>query len=114
MPSMEGGGVEKNLILISNFLSKKLDVNIITFDKKFNRYFDSNIKKINFVNQPLKINKYFKYFFCLVLLIKELIFKRSLVFSFQANIYCLIICKFLRSPIIIRSNSSLNSQSIKS
>ncbi len=106
MPSMEGGGVEKNLILISNFLSKKFNVNIITFDKKFNKYFDSSVKKINFVNKPLKINKYFKYFFCLLLLIKELIFSRSLVFSFQANIYCLIVCKFLFSPVIIRSNSS--------
>lgn len=48
MPSMEGGGVEKNLIIISNYLSKKLEnITLITFDKKFNKFFDKKIKIIN-------------------------------------------------------------------
>jgi hypothetical protein len=35
MPSIEIGGVEKNLYLISNFLSKKINnVSLITADKK--------------------------------------------------------------------------------
>ena len=38
MPSMEGGGVEKNLILIANFLVKHIkNVYLITFDKKFKK-----------------------------------------------------------------------------
>ena len=42
MPSIEGGGVEKNLILISNFLCKKFkNVILITSSKnteKFNKF----------------------------------------------------------------------------
>ena len=48
MPSMEGGGVEKNIILISNYLSKYLDnISLITFDNKFNNQFNNKIKIIN-------------------------------------------------------------------
>ena len=37
MPSIDGGGVEKNLIIIGNYLSKKIDdIVLITFDSKFN------------------------------------------------------------------------------
>ena len=44
MPSMEGGGVEKNLILIANYISKyKKKVCLITFDNSFNKYFDNRI-----------------------------------------------------------------------
>ena len=40
MPSMEGGGVEKNIILISNYLSKYInDISLITFDNRFNNQF---------------------------------------------------------------------------
>ena len=36
MPSIEGGGVEKNLFLISNYLSGKLDnIHIITASKNY-------------------------------------------------------------------------------
>ena len=43
MPSMEGGGVEKNIILISNYLSKYIDeTTLITFDTKFKK----NLEKI--------------------------------------------------------------------
>ena len=45
MPSMEGGGVEKNIILISNYLSKYLnDISLITFDNKFNNQFVKKLK----------------------------------------------------------------------
>jgi len=48
MPSMEGGGVEKNLILISNYLSKNINnIKLITFNNKFNFFFDKKIKIIN-------------------------------------------------------------------
>ena len=42
MPSMEGGGVEKNIILITNYLSKHIKkISLITYDKKFKSKFDS-------------------------------------------------------------------------
>ena len=45
-PSIENGGVEKNLFIISNFLSKKIkDVNIIT----------SYPKKIKEKNKKIKV-----------------------------------------------------------
>ena len=48
MPSMEGGGVEKNIIIIANYLAKNLkNISLITFDKKFNK---NLIKKINIIN----------------------------------------------------------------
>ena len=37
MPSIEGGGVEKNLFIISNYLSSKLkNISLITTSKKHN------------------------------------------------------------------------------
>ena len=40
MPSMDGGGVEKNIVIIGNYLSKHInDLVLITFDNKFNRFF---------------------------------------------------------------------------
>ena len=63
MPSMEGGGVEKNLIIIANYISKKnIDINLISYDTKFKKNFD---KKINFITPKLDSNrsKYSKYFF---------------------------------------------------
>ena len=49
MPSMDGGGVEKNLVIIANFLSKYIkQLTLITFDDGFNRKFSKNIKIINY------------------------------------------------------------------
>ena len=39
MPSMDGGGVEKNIIIISNYLSNYIrNIELITFNKKFNNF----------------------------------------------------------------------------
>ena len=108
MPSIEGGGVEKNLFIISNYLSSKLKgVRLITASKKFNKFF-SNIKIINpKSNLWDNFNRRTKYIVCLIILIK-LIYKNKdfVVFAFQANLYCTIICKLFGIKIIIRSNSS--------
>ena len=42
----------------------------------------------------------------MILLSVEIIKNKAIVFSFQANIYSIILCKVLRTKIIIRSNSS--------
>ena len=48
MPSMDGGGVEKNLILVSNYLSKYLkNISLITYGRKFNTKFNKSINIIN-------------------------------------------------------------------
>ena len=107
MPSMEGGGVEKNLVLIANFLVNHVkNIYLITFDKKFKKKFDRRIVIIC-PNKKGVYSKYYKYFLCLILLFKLLLIEnKSLVFAFQANIYCIIISKLLRKKIIVRSNSA--------
>ncbi len=109
MPSIEGGGVEKNLFIISNFLTKKFDqVGLITISKKFASKFD---KSINFISTKSffwdKMSRRIKYLIAILLLIKEILKDRNLiVFSFQANIYCIIICKIFFIKVITRSNSA--------
>ena len=109
MPSMNGGGVEKNLIIISNFLSKHIKkITLITFNNKFNNQFNNKIEIINYKKKDKKkYSKYFKYLICLIFLFKEIIKNRNtLVFSFQANIYVIFLSIILRFKLIIRSNSS--------
>ena len=109
MPAMEGGGVEKNIIIISNYLAKYIkNIELITYDSKFNKYFDKRIKIINFIkSSKTKRNKYLKYFVCLILLLKSFFQKKEVyIFAFQANIYCIILAILFGKKIITRSNSS--------
>ena len=51
MPSIEGGGVEKNLFLVSNYLSKKINhVALITISKKYKKKFNSSIEFISLMS----------------------------------------------------------------
>lgn len=108
MPSIEGGGVEKNLFIISNFLGKKFKSSqLITASKSYN----SRFKSLNVINPKINVEHFksrrLKYFFCILELIKILLKKKNyLVFAFQANLYCSIICKLFNIKVIIRSNSS--------
>ena len=109
MPFIGIGGVEKNLFIISNYLIKKvknLSICTISSDKKkkFNRkiQFISPQKKI-YENLSIRI----KYIICLFLLFKIFLKKKDfVVVSFQANIYCILLCKLFNIQIIVRSNSS--------
>ena len=109
MPSIEGGGVEKNLFIVSNFLAKKVDqLSVITISKKYKYRFKNPIRFIS----PASIiwdrfGRRIKYLIGLILLIKEILrCKSATVFSFQANIYCIIICKLFSTKVICRSNSA--------
>jgi len=108
MPSIEGGGVEKNLIILANYFAKNFkNIQLITYDNSFSSNFNKKIQIIFFKKKSKNESKYFKYFICLYLLIKQYIIKKNLlVFAFQANIYCLILSKFLNLDVIVRSNSS--------
>ena len=109
MPSIEGGGVEKNLFLVTNFLVKKIKkITLITISKKFKKKFH---KSVEFITLSSNIwdtyGRKFKYFLALILLIKEILKDRNLiVFSFQANVYCIVICKLFGVKVISRSNSA--------
>lgn len=110
IPSIEDGGVEKNLYLVTNYLSKYIkNIHLITFDKKKKNKFNHKIKFIcpNY-DDGRHFERPFKYFKCLILLFKELNNHKNekIVFSWQANIYAIILCTLLNVKIISRSNSS--------
>ncbi len=109
MPFIDVGGVEKNLFLISNYLVKNIEnLSICTTSNNYRKKFD---KKISFITPKKKISekisKRVKYFICLFLLFKLFLKdKNYLLFSFQANIYCILLCRIFKIKIIVRSNSS--------
>ena len=108
MPSVEGGGVEKNFFIISNYLATKLDkVFLITAENNLSK----KIKNIEIVyprsNFWRKKARFRKYIICVFLLIKILLKNRNiLVLTFQANLYAILVCKLFGIKIISRSNSS--------
>tara|TARA_B100000029_G_scaffold497210_1_gene564510 strand:- start:1698 stop:2795 length:1098 start_codon:yes stop_codon:yes gene_type:complete len=109
MPFIGGGGVEKNLFIIANYFSKKIsNIYILSSSDKYKFKFDKNI---NFISPKKNINENvnikLKYLISLCYLFLFLIKNRqTVVFSFQANIYAIILCKLLGIKIIARSNSS--------
>ena len=108
MPSIEGGGVEKNLFLITNFLSTKFEK--IKFITSSNNTQKIN-KKVSIINfkflNLIAINRFLKIILSSIYLIIELIKdKNVVVLSFQANLFSILITKILRKKIIIRLNSS--------
>tara|TARA_X000000950_G_scaffold163847_1_gene200289 strand:- start:539 stop:1612 length:1074 start_codon:yes stop_codon:yes gene_type:complete len=109
MPSIEGGGVEKNLFIVANYLTKKITrVSLISASKKYKNRFQKSIAFISPKSNKwdLKSRKS-KYLVCLILLLREILRDRNvLVFAFQANIYCILICKLLGVKIITRSNTA--------
>lgn len=109
MPSIEIGGVEKNFIIIANYFAKYFDeLSIITTSKKYKNCFDRNIKLIIPQNKIWqKTSRRIKFFISLFYLIIEFIKNKNVkVFCFQANIYCILVCKIFMKKIIVRSNSS--------
>ena len=109
IPSIEGGGVEKNLFIISNYLKDKINnISVISVSNEFKNKFDYKIKfispKANFWNS---IGRRKKFFVGLFLLFLEILKDRNiLVFSFQGNVYCTLLCKLLGIKVIVRSNSA--------
>lgn len=109
-PSIEDGGVEKNLFLISNYLADKIK-NIILISTSFKK---KNLfsKKIHFSYIYFKFLENYKrlpkYYLCIVLLIFNIIKhnRKVVIFSFQANIYAIIIAKLFNIQVISRSNTA--------
>ena len=108
IPSIEGGGVEKNLYLLIKYLPKKNNkIHIITANRKNNK--SKGIKYIcpnsDYWN---KKNRTIKNIICIYLLIKKFWSSKAVILSFQSNITSIIISKFLGFKILIRLNTSLN------
>ena len=108
MPSIEGGGVEKNFFIISNYLYKKFDnICLITSSENI-KNIDSKIEIITIKNNYICPNsRIFKILLSILLLTKEIIFNSdSTILSFQANLYAILISKICNAKIIIRANAS--------
>jgi glycosyltransferase involved in cell wall biosynthesis len=109
IPSIESGGVEKNLFIISNYLSKKIsNISIITSNNIYKRKFD---KKINIIYPKIKFfqntSRFKKILICSFLLIIEIFKNKKItILSFQANIYAILICKIFNISVIARTNSA--------
>ena len=106
-PSIEEGGVEKNLYIISNYLSKKTDVFLVTANKNKKNMFNKKIKflspKSNSWNNKPRLLKTLVCFY--IMLIN--FYKKDLkILSFQSNIFAIILAKILGFKIFIRSNTS--------
>ncbi len=110
MPSIEGGGVEKNLFIVSNYLSKYIQkISIVTLSKKYKKKFNKKVKFLTLKNDFWdKIGRRKKFIVSLFILLIEIIKKKRnvLVLSFQGNIYCTLLCKLCGVKIIVRSNSA--------
>jgi len=110
MPSIEGGGVEKNLFLICNYLTKKYDkLSIITVSNRYKPFFS---KKIKFIGPKNKLwhntNRLIKYLICSFYLIFEIFEKNNekLIVSFQGNLFSILIGKILKVKILARANAA--------
>ena len=108
-PSIEEGGVEKNLINICNGISINQKISIITANKNKKKYFNKNIKFIsprtNFFNSKIRL---VKSLLCIYLLFKNHKKGETTLISFQSNIFAIIFSKLLGYKVIIRSNQSPN------
>tara|TARA_B100001093_G_C26786149_1_gene996769 strand:- start:351 stop:1460 length:1110 start_codon:yes stop_codon:yes gene_type:complete len=113
-PSIEGGGLEKNLFsLINSLAKKKYKINFFTYEnntkkKEFKKkfYFHKNINIITSSVIPGIKNRYIKYFFCIFSLFFYSIFQRGIIISFQGNILSIMIAKITFSKIVIRCNTA--------
>ena len=107
IPSIEGGGVEKNLYLLIKYLPKQIGkIHIITANK-----INNNSKDINYVcpnsDYWSKKNRTFKNIICMYLLIKNFWSSKAVILSFQSNLTAIVISKILGFKVLIRLNTSL-------
>ena len=84
IPSIEDGGVEKNLFEVSNYLNdNKISLEILTCNNNMSRKFSKDITfigtKNNFWHNK---NRPIKYAICLLLLFLNLIKRKKKTFSF--------------------------------
>jgi glycosyltransferase involved in cell wall biosynthesis len=109
-PSIEDGGVEKNLYNIANFISKKIGkIYIITANYDKRKKFD---KKINFIspksNRWIRSSRLLKTIISIIYLIIFFIKNNNkiLLFSFNSNLYGILLAKIFNFKVIVRSNAS--------
>ena len=110
-PSIEIGGVEKNLFKVVNFFAKKnKKVYLITFNKNISRKFHKKVQILNNNNIGNFNYPYFiKLFVCFINYFSKFGLKKNNTFvSFQSNLYFILLAKLTGNKIIARSNAAPN------
>ena len=111
-PLFELGGVEKNFLIVSNYIANQLKYfNFLLITFKESKFLKKNLNKnisINFVELKISfLSRRMKFIYCMCkLFIKCLNNPQASIFSFQGNFYALIVAIILKRKIIIRSNVS--------
>ena len=113
-PSIEGGGLEKNVFsLVNSLAEKKYKINFFTYEDNTNKkefrkkfYFHKKINVISAKFVPGINHRYIKYFFCFIKLLTTSINQKGIIISFQGNILPIIVAKIMRRKIIIRCNTA--------
>lgn len=108
IPSIEGGGVEKNLFYVTNYIQSKFkNIYLISADKSKSNKIGKNIKLIapntSYFNNK---NRFIKSVVCSYLLIKNFINRKILILSFQSSFFSIISSKVIDAKVIIRLNTS--------
>lgn len=108
-PSIEEGGVEKNLVNTVNGLKDNFNISLITANFNKKKFFK---KKINFIspgnNFFNKKKRIIKSLVCIYLFLKNFLFAKIIIISFQANTLAILLGKLFFKKVIIRSNTSPN------
>ncbi len=112
-PTIEDGGVEKNLYLITDFLSNKLDrLTVVTANNNNKNKFN---KKINIIspknNRWNKSNRIVKSIICIYMSLRYYLNqnRKITILSFNNNLFAIILSKIINIKVIIRLNTSLDS-----
>ena len=85
IPSIENGGVEKNLYLIANYLAKKnIHIKVLTALNKKGKFFDKRIKIISLKSKNSIIkSRFLKTLITIVLFLKYCLKEDVLILSFS-------------------------------
>jgi len=106
-PSIEGGGVENNIRLIFQKVNYRLKRNLYFLSHDKITGLDNSVKIIKPIFHTNSKNRIIKYLICMLTIIKFYTKEKNLlIFSFQANVYSIILSKILRIKIIVRANSA--------
>ena len=108
IPSIENGGVEKNLYLIANYLAKtSLSVKIITAFGNKKKSFDKKIRIISLKRKNIIINsRLIKTLIAIGLFVRYFYNENIVILSFQSNIVAILLGLIFNKKVIIRSNTS--------
>ena len=113
-PSIENGGMEKNLFNLFNYLSKKKEFNLFLACNHINFRFKKNISdKIHLIQykpkKKLFLNRYlisiYSFFFFIKKLKSSFLPNNTIIFSVQNSIISVILSKILGFKIIIRNGN---------